>query len=58
MSGNDSKRGKSSDFYCLVLLDGSREKSAFKETVVYASNLHHNEAEEAFTLETVTSGYL
>jgi hypothetical protein len=34
------------------------KKSTFKETVVYASNLHHNEAERAFTLETVTSDYL
>jgi hypothetical protein len=54
ISGNGSERGKSSEYYCSVLLDGSREISTFKET----SNLHHNEAEGAFTLGTVTSEYL
>jgi hypothetical protein len=58
ISGNDNKRGKSSEYYYSVLLDGLKEKSAFEETVVYESNLHHNEAGRAFTSETVTSGYL
>jgi hypothetical protein len=26
ISGNDSERGKSSEYHCSVLLDGSREK--------------------------------
>jgi hypothetical protein len=58
ISGNYRKRGKSLEYYSSVLLDGSTEKSAFKETFVYASNLHHNEADGTFTLETVTSEYL
>jgi hypothetical protein len=48
---------KSSEYYCSVLLDGSTEKSTFKKTVVYGCNLHHNRADGAFTLETVTSEY-
>jgi len=41
--------------YCWM---DQEKKSTFKEKVVYTSNLHHNEAERAFTLETVTSEYL
>ena len=58
ISGNDSERRKSSEYYCQYCWMDQEKKSTFKEKVVYTSNLHHNEAERAFTLETVTSEYL